>query len=328
MGPREGQERPRSAQVLEAGDAPPASAPSTEAATILLEGDGDIDGVPGDEHLVLRTDGTLEAGAWRGRAEVFEMIEYWAERQATVGVVVLDRRRGLRGVLVTLPIAEHEDPPNRYQLFVPDGADALRSVLDITPGAYGGLELSFPGDGTVGYLEDGWSACDRLNEPRSAPRQRITFAMDGDQMVERDRRESGQVQVCDMLAACPYVYVLGAGDPVLAGEILRNLRGSAAYAEQSLSVAGAAGTPLHIRLAEEKPEVTYLDAVYVEDNGVRVSPRSCTEAFPGPAYCIADGIAFVLRQGDTLDLTFDAPGTTVELRATGYYVPTSNLREP
>jgi hypothetical protein len=226
-------------------------------------------------------------------------------------------------VLVALPTAEDEDPPNRYQLFLPDGEDGLRRILDITVGAYGTPPLVFTGDGTARYDEDGWAACRRVGPQRARVRlQRIILALDGDEMTESGRKNTGEVQICDQLAACPYVYLVGEdGEARLVGEILRNLRGSRAYAAQTLAVGGETEGPLRVRLSEEKPEVTYLDEVYLEVDDIRIPPRSCTGPSPRPAYCLADGEPFVLHEGETLDLVFDANAPDAELHATGYYVP-------
>ncbi len=302
-------------EVAEVATVPASTAP------ILVEGDGDIDGERGDEHLVLREDGTLEAGERRGRAEVWEFGDYW-RRQASLSTVVFDRRGPTRAVLLALPIAEDEDPPNRYQVFLPDGESGLRRVLDITVGSYGVQPLIFSGDGTVSYDEDGWAACERLGQPARAPRQRVTLTLEGSHLMEHSRRNTGRVQNCDHLAACPFVYrVDESGGAERVGEILRNLRGSRAYAAQDLVVGSPVAGPLRIRLSEEKPEVTYVDELYLMVDDIRIPPRSCTGASPRPAYCLADGEPFVLREGETLDLAFDANAPDATLHATGYYVP-------
>ncbi|MEZ4252293.1 MAG: hypothetical protein R3B99_29115, partial [Polyangiales bacterium] len=84
---------------------------------------------------------------------------------------------------------------------------------------------------------------------------------------------------------------------------------------------GTRARALRVRLSEEKPETTYLDAVALVVDGVHVVPRACESAAP-PAYCIADGTYFVLREGERLDLDFDAPpGGPATLEAHGYYRP-------
>jgi hypothetical protein len=293
--------------------------------SVVLETDADFDGMPGDEHLLLRADGTLEVGPRRGHADVWEISDHWMGEQARLSVVMLDRRGPTPAVLVTLPIAEDEDPPNRYQLFVADDAspEALRRVLDITLGAYGVRELVFSGDGTARYDEDGWTACERLGHPTRANRQRVTLRMVDGEMIEHSRRDTRDVQICDQLAACPLVYVVSDGGLELRGEILRDLRGQSAYAAQTLAVGSDDDGELVVRLAEEKPEVTYLDEIYLEVDGIRIPPRTCTVPSPRPDYCLADGVPFVMREGESLELTFDASGPDALLHAAGYYVPTA-----
>src|SRR5688500_17560103 len=225
---------------------PPPPAPRTER----LRGSGDLDGIAGDESIVLWSDGTLEVGGLTGHVTIPDASEYFQQHQSTVQVVLVNRRAGVRGVLVGLPVEGDEDPPNRWQLLVRAGA-TLRLVLDVSLGAYGVTPLRFPGDGTARYIEDGWTACIRADHPRTVRRDEVTLrAGRSGMMVEAARRPTARAQQCDQLAACPAVYVLGGPTPVFAGEILRNLRGASAYALQSLPLGDAEGT-LRVRLAEE-----------------------------------------------------------------------------
>lgn len=143
----------------------------------------------------------------------------------------------------------------------------------------------------------------------------------------RSRRPLSQVQSCDALAACPFVYRLGDGEPQLLGEILRNVRGAAAATVQSLAVEGRGEGRVEVRLSEQKPEVTYLDEVFLEVDGVRVEPQACRAA-AAPAYCAADGRNHLMGEGDALDLQFvTPPHAAARLVARGYYVPTPTARE-
>lgn len=110
-------------------------------------------------------------------------------------------------------------------------------------------------------------------------------------------------------------------EPELIGEILRNVRGRDAYTTQSLRLPPVTNRPLRLRIAEEKPEITYLDAVWMSVDGARVSPREC-EGSVLPLWCAADGKPFRLAEGHAIELTFDVMGEHLELMATGYYVPT------
>jgi hypothetical protein len=256
---------------------------------------------------------------------------YHWKSQASLAVVDLDR--GLDGrraavLLLTTPIAESEDPPNRYQIFVYEDA-GLRRVFDRVPGAYGITPLEIPGDGTVRYVEDGWTACERTGHPTVATRQEVIFRLDasGTEMVEGDRKDTAETMKCDELAACPFVYVVGDdGEPRFAGEILRDLRGRGAYGLQGLAILAPAIGTLRLRISEEKAETTFLDELYVEAGGVRVRPVACEGSAP-PAYCRADRRPQVMRQGDVLAIEVRMPpgapsSGTVEVFARGYYIPT------
>ncbi|KYF72247.1 hypothetical protein [Sorangium cellulosum] len=295
------------------------AAATPEPAAVLLSTEGDVDGVPGDEQITLRAGGALSAGAASIHVEIEPSPEVYWRQQARLEIVDLGGKR--RGVLFAAPTADIEDPPDRYRVYVLDRG-SLVPVLDKVIGAYGITRLQFPGDGTASYIEDGWTACDRVAGAKKVVREQVTFRLDaaGKRMIESGREPTRHVQVCDELAACPYVDVLDAGRSRRMGEILRDVRGARAATAQSLDLGGHGAGPITIRISEEKAEVTFLDEVFVEAGGARVHPRGCDVA-PSPAYCAADGRPHVLRQGDTLDLVFDAGGHVV-LFARGYYVPT------
>ncbi len=301
----------------------PTTAPVPPAgATVLLRGRGDVDGQPGDEVITLFSDGTLHAGHWVGRVALTGAGDYFMGEQAGIRVEVLDGSVGSHVVVVGLPTAEEEDPPNRWQAFRPDGA-LLRRILDTTPGSYGVTALRFPGDGTVRYTQDGWTACQGTAGQDVAPVHEITRGSDGGgDLVEVKRTPTGAIQACDQLAACPWIYVEGAGGPVKVGEILRELRGKTSSALQALELPAAPSGPLVLRVAEEEDEVTFLDEIFVEADGVRIYPASCAAAAT-PAYCQADHVPLRMRRGDVLALTFELPAATAPVVfARGYYVPT------
>ena len=292
------------------------------ADTVLLRVQAELDDAPGLDPIELRADGTLVAGAATGRAELTGASDFWMHEQSSLTVVELDRRRHLRAVLVGLPIAEDEDPPNRYQLFLlePGG---LRRVLDLSPGAYGVTSLVFSGDGSVRYTEDGWTACARAGHPsRPVAREEVSLRMRGGEMREAGRRRTSLRQNCDELAACPVVYVVGAAGEVRVGEILRDLRGAAADALQGLDLAAPSGSEVRVRLSEEEHEVTRLDEIYLDVDGVRIESRGCAGA--RSPWCEAGGDRLSLREGDALELVFELPedARVLTLFARGHYVPT------
>ena len=131
-------------------------------------------------------------------------------------------------------------------------------------------------------------------------------------------------------AACPMVYAAGAVQPMaLEGEVLRNVNRPSREATRALHLHSIARceTTIRVRIADEKAETSFLDAVHIEIDGARVLPTTC-RAEPDadqPAYCRDDGVHHRLGQGDALDLVFrPPPGTacgSVVLRANGYYLP-------
>ncbi|MFO0548689.1 MAG: hypothetical protein U0271_09890 [Polyangiaceae bacterium] len=294
-----------------------------------MRGEGDVDGKPGLEQIELYDDGSLVAGEAQGTAAPPTGSRYFQDRQASLRAVEFDKSAGLHAVLVTFPTDEEEDPPNRYQLFLVRGA-SLERVFDSILGNYGITEVTFPGDGTMHYVEDGWTACAHVTVAQTTvPRHEVALAVVGNTMKETSRKVGRLKQACDQLAACPYVYVVNGEKETLAGEILRELRGKAAYTTQELALDPIPGErTLRVRVKEEKLETTHLDAIELDIDGVAQSPKACATA-DAPAYCVADGVPLLLRQGDALELEFDLPpsASEVRLRAQGYYVPTPTIHQ-
>lgn len=303
------------APTAPAAPAAPASALLTAAAPLVLDGVA--------QPVYLDRDRVLHVGDRRVAVDHSDPGYHW-DAQAALSVVALDGAR--QAVLLATPTGDDEDPPNRYQLFVVDG-DRLTRALDQIVGVYGMHELRVPGDGTVRYTEDGWTACQRLGHPARAPMQEVALRLDPatGQMKEAARTATGQAMVCAELSACPFVYVEGPAGEAFAGEILRDLRGRAAHALQPLELAPVDGDVLRLRIAEEKPETTFLDELYLEVDGVVVRPAACAGDV-APAYCRADGVPLVLRQGDELAVELRLPAgaarRALRLMARGYYVPT------
>lgn len=304
------------------GSTMPSTTPTPPAGVaVLLTGAGDLDGKAGDETITLYADGTLIAGNWQGKAFAEPGSEYFQSKQATISVAVLDK--ATRVVVIALPTAEEEDPPNHYEVLAPKG-DQLLTIFEQTVGNYGVTDLVFPGDGTMRYVQDSWTACGG-GEPAAspAPIHEVVFAADASgALVEREKKPTGETFDCNNLAACPWVYVVGADGPVRIGEILRDVRGKAAYTLQELALPAADRGPLHVRVAEEEDEVTFLDEVYVEVDGAKLAPAACATT-AAPAYCAADHVPYRMQKGDVLDLAFDLPASsTPTIFARGYYVPT------
>lgn len=149
--------------------------------------------------ITLYEDGTLIAGSVRGQADIVSTDPYWIGEQAGISVVDLGADGYSHAILVEIPVAEEEDPPNANQLFVVEGK-LLRRVLNQTYGVYSVTSLSFLGDGTIEYQEDGWTACGREDFPEESNRQIVTLGFVGGDLSETGRRDSPDTQVCDQLA--------------------------------------------------------------------------------------------------------------------------------
>jgi len=128
-------------------------------------------------------------------------------------------------------------------------------------------------------------------------------------------------------AACPFVYAgREQGQMALQGEILRELRRQDLEQTQSLSLRRMSGCSerLWVRLAEEKPEVTHLDSVFIEVGGRKIAPETCLGG--DKPYCSDDGTYLRLGQGEDLTLEFVLPEdkrcAVPTLIANGFYVPT------
>jgi hypothetical protein len=174
---------------------------------LVVEGEGELAAGRGPERLAVTEDGVVRAGALRGEVEVPGASPAWRSRQASIEVVVLERARDLRAVLVLLPTADVKEPPNRAQLLLVDrDGDRLVRVLDLVLGIYGVTELEFPGDGSARYVEDGWTACAREDHPEApVVREAVVFRLDdGGAMAEVERRPTELTQRCADLPSCPF----------------------------------------------------------------------------------------------------------------------------
>ncbi len=301
-----------------ASSAAPAPDAGPDRSAVLLATAADIDGRPGDERIELLKGGTLRAGDLETRVELPDTGEYFWGKQAALTPVAL--APDVTAIHLEVPTGDSEDPPNVHRIYLARGGRLVK-VFDRIVGVYTPTRLRFPGDGTLHYVEQGWEACERAKHPPTpVPKQEVVFRLDraGTRMIEVERIDTAGTQDCSQLAACPFVYAVSDTGAVRVGEILRDLRGERAYSLQSLEL--PRGTT-RVRLAEEKPEITFLDEIVLVVDGVELRPLACRGA-PVPDYCAADHVPYVLRRGDTLDLTFEATrGDDTTLFARGYYRP-------
>ncbi len=298
---------------------PPSEPPPTGPKTLLaIEAEWDAE--PGPDRIALFDDGRLTAGKEEGKANLPTSGGYFFDEQARLDIARLGHPKHERVLVVAIPTGDEEDPANVYQLFVSEGG-ALKKIWEATVGTYGVVPLEFPGDGSVEYLEDDWTACERAKFPVQVARKQVVLRIGkGGMLREVKRRPTAKIQKCGELAACPFVYVAHDGAWALQGEILRNLRGAAAYGLQTLPLPVPRDGVLRVRIAEEKDEVTRLDAIEIVADGEVLPLRACT-AEVQPAWCRIDRAPTVLRRGDVLELEVQVPdgAEQIELRAAGYY---------
>ena len=149
--------------------------------------------------ITLYENGILVAGSAQGQADISSTDPYWVGEQAGISVVDLGAQGYAQAILVEIPVAEEEDPPNVSQLFVVEGK-LLRRVLHESYGVYSVTALDFLGNGTIEYQEDGWTACGREDFPEESNRQIVTLGFVGDEIGETGRHNSSDTQICNQLA--------------------------------------------------------------------------------------------------------------------------------
>ncbi|MFK7989085.1 MAG: hypothetical protein AB8I08_23910 [Sandaracinaceae bacterium] len=244
---------------------------------------------------------------------------HWADSLPELSLAALSPRR--RALVLEVQQPGDEDPPRTRQYFLLQGG-ALREIRDpaIADTRY---DSRLPGDGTIVIDENPYTACERLHYPEHARRSRVVVRVSDDGQVRSARRQRRPGHWdCRELPACPFVDREDrAGGLHRRGEILRNVRHEPDT--QELAV-GDAEAVVRLRIAEEKPEVTHLDAVWLRIGDARLLPSVCDEAQP-PSYCEADGQVLRLEEGDTLELEFHVPARLQDrpafLGAHGMYVP-------
>ncbi len=132
--------------------------------------------------------------------------------------------------------------------------------------------------------------------------------------------------------ACPWLYVHDGDEYVRTTEVLRTPAAEppAPYREVTrLGRVPVVDGAVRLRLAEEKDEVTTLDAFTIVANGVHLAPDG------QPALAAADGATVDLAQGEHLDLTFTLPPALAarpwvqtSVTAVGFYLPVEQAADP
>ena len=155
-----------------------------------------------------------------------------------------------------------------------------------------------------------------------------TACPDGDEActAEVHERANHEYSAPNDSVACPFVYAASGNAPLqMKGEVLRNINRTWLEAWQDLELSGVTNCAgaIHVRLAEEKRETSYIDSVLLVVGSQSIRPDLCATG-DHPA-CGDDGVFHALAYGEQLDLVFTPPAgkecQSVTLRVDGYYLP-------
>ena len=268
----------------------PAAAPGSVAMKLDLNGDGAIDDIAVDSGEVRIGDASL---------------------------------RHVGGAIVRVEVVDIDKSDNRRELAVYDDMNAEEednasvSIYAFDGGAIAATRI-WTGNAPViegdGFVRSVVANCGQTVT--------VSWKLAGSRLTKAAEETEGSYSEA-ACAACPYVYVDTGSGWKLAGEILRNLKRRELEGLQSLRLKVAPTGRIALRIAEEKPETSYIDEVFVRVGGVDYRPSSCRER--ASALCAADKDYAVLGEGETLELVFDlgeaAPASPIELFARGYYLP-------
>ncbi|MCB0289117.1 MAG: ankyrin repeat domain-containing protein [Calditrichaeota bacterium] len=132
--------------------------------------------------------------------------------------------------------------------------------------------------------------------------------------------------------SCPWLYVFDGARYRRAGEVLQDVVGRENCTSTRLALASGdvIGRRLSIRIQEEKDEISYLDQVTLEVDGVSY-PAFRNGQAPQELQAI-DGRFLRLAKGEAVELSFELPvppdaASRLELRVHGYYEPDREVIE-
>lgn len=188
-----------------------------------------------------------------------------------------------------------------------------------------------------------------VHVPTGAPSPKCKEKGDGDcegfEWLDMVLDKNGKVvELGVSAAACPFVYIeTRPGSFTFVGEILRNLNRRSLETTQELSLSPSPqrqiridndAKTIRVRIAEEKPERSYLDFVSLLVGDQEVFARQCSDSDNGgalPNFCEDDGRYTIIEPGQTIDLVFETTGLNFEtdavsLRANGFYKPLQKHR--
>jgi hypothetical protein len=124
--------------------------------------------------------------------------------------------------------------------------------------------------------------------------------------------------------ACPWLYVFNGQTFERRVEILRNIRGKEQQYTETTFIGPVTiidGSAV-IKVVEEKDEISYIDALYLEIDGVKISAQP--ESAAAAQIAEIDGDYLILHRGESREFRFVVPSASsgqqsVSVVATGYY---------
>jgi len=285
-----------------------------KVATAQLDGKGGEDNVYLQVRQPREEECSFSVGFLDQVSQVQEevMLDYEG-RCVTVEVVDIDAsddRKELKLRYLEVKNYDEEDPPQTYTLLRFD------RIMEVWSTSGGGISVN--GNGTLTHSYSGGMDNQDPRAPYECADVETIYSMTP-KFLSRGKTSKTPT----FCAACPYVYVEHRGGERKVGEILRNLRSQELETTQSLQLLDLDGQPeLVVRLAEEKDEITWLDATWLEVDGQEIAPLGC-QSKPTANHCTLDQRRHRLARGDALELVFDTRGLSgpAKLWAHGYYIP-------
>jgi len=240
----------------------------------------------------------------------------------TYSIIDIDPTDGHKEVLISQRRMDWEDPPYLNRIFI--YKNGTLTPTDLNGEGYDAGTIEVPGDGRIALVD--WDC---------ATKTWNWYAIDDYWLTQVDTKTEEAPGAEDFkmddgsyaCPACPVVYAAGSSTP--AGEILRNLATPKRKGWQRLHLPLSAASlndttaQITLRLAEEKLEVTYVDAVRLVIGETHFEPNSCAKH--NAAWCDADGEVLRLAQGQDHTFVFDVP---VELVARGVWLEALGHYEP
>lgn len=225
-------------------------------------------------------------------------------------IIDIDKRDTFKEFAISYAEAETEDPSKNHTIIRILKSGQI-TVTDIFSEGYSNGQIRFL-DGAIEVVHGRYP--DKIG----------TYALNEKYVEQIDFYEQDESEVdYSGIAACPFVYSVEGNSTRLQGEILRYL--NVDYTEKwqrlILNVGQIKSNILHLRISEEKDEVTYVNALYLKV-GSRILKPIKDKTFE--KICSDDKSYFTLKKGEYFDVKFDTRGIElkdVSLHMKGYYLP-------